>query len=437
MQPFARLRTTKLTHLLDFALVFGGVAFATGTSFLLKVCIGRNLGPGQLGIFGICYAFLTVVSMLADLGMRYSLVNLASKAVVEENPERARRLVVAGMLAKLVGGLLVALIGWLLAPSVALHFLRKPELIPFLKITSVGVAIWSLWDGLEGALHVRHRFSWGAACRILLEFLRLVAFATLWFYAQGHYLTLDRFMWLYFATPLAALAVGGFLLKVLYTRGKHSTEARFQQAELIELLTFSRGIFFYRSASVVLLFLDGLMLARYGQLQDVGLYEAAKGLAFALLLISETLQQVLLPKVNQIRTIQEIKNLVRQSGRYFAVLFLSAIAWMVIANPFLALFGKAFTEQSVRITFDIMVMVTLFTIPSTIWSTVLLTLDRPITLGCIASCQVALGVILYPLAIPIAGPLSTAATALTLQIVGSIAYGATLYLEVKKRSRAA
>lgn len=436
MQVFARIRNPKIAHLIDFALVLGGTAFATGTGFLLKVLIGRNLGPGQLGIFGICYAFLTIVSMLADLGVRYSLINLASRAVNEENFTRARRLVAAGMLIKLVGGLLVALLGWLIAPTVAEHLLHKPQLTPFLQITSIGVAIWSLWDGLEGALQVRQKFSWGAGCRIILEFLRLVAFAALWGGFLGKSLTLDRFMWLYFATPIAALLIGAVMVKKLFTRGPDSNEARIKKAELKELLVFSRGIFFYRSASIVLLFMDSLMLTRYGILDEVGLYEAAKGLAFALLLVSESLQQVLLPKVNQIKTIAQIKELVKKSGRYFAALFVSAMIWMAVASPFLALFGEAFTQPGVGTTFYLMVTVTLFTIPSTIWSTVLLTLDQPLTLGCIATGQVILGLILYPLAVPLGGPVATAATALTLQVVGSAAYGGALYREVKKREAA-
>ena len=139
--------------------------------------------------------------------------------------------------------------------------------------------------------------------------------------------------------------------------------------------------------------------------------------------------------MNQIKTIEQIKELVKKSGRYFAALFASAMVWMAVASPFLGLFGEAFTQPGVATTFYLMVTVTLFTIPSTIWSTVLLTLNRPITLGLIASGQVALGLILYPIAIPIAGPVSTAATAHTLQVVGSFAYGFALYKEVKRREQ--
>lgn len=434
MTILERLRSPRLAHLLDFGLVLGGTAFATGAGFLIKVFLGRLLGPDKLGIFGACYAFLTVVSVLADLGVRYSLVNLASREDGGHS-ERAKRLVVGGLFLKLLGSTLVALGGWLLGPFLAVSFLHKPELAPYLQITAIGVCIWALWDGLEGSLHVRQKFSWGAACRILFEGTRLLAFASLWAYQDGSYLTLDRYMWLYFLAPLLALAVGAVMLNKLYHPGEHR-EPLLQRNELAELVRYSRGIFFFRSASGTLMFLDSLMLTRYGQLSDVGLYEAAKGLAFALLLVSESLQMVLLPKVNQIKTLVEVKTLVKRSGRYFAVLFLSAMLWMFMAAGFLGLFGKAFTTPEVAHTFYLMVAVTLFTIPSTIFSTVLLTLDKPITLGCIALSQVVLGIAIYPQTIPMGGPLATAATALGLQVYGCCVYALALRNEVRGRERA-
>lgn len=423
----------RIAHLMDFCLVLGGTAFATGAGFLIKVFLGRLLGPGQLGIFGACFAFLTVVSVLADLGVRYSLVNLASRALSEGDEERAQRLVFGGLFLKLFGSLAIAAVGWLTAPALATSILQKPELGPYLQMTSVGVCVWALWDALEGALHARLKFSWGAGCRIVFELLRMLFFAGLWAHAGGAYLTLDRYLWLYFLAPLASLVIGAVMLAKLYhPRGL----GLLHRAELEELVRFSRGIFFFRSASVTLMFLDSIMLTRFGELSDLGLYEAAKGLAFALLLVSESLQMVLLPKVNQIKTLVEIKSLVKRSGRYFAVLFLSALLWMVIAAPFLGLFGKAFTDPVVARTFQIMVAVTLFTIPAAIFSTVLLSLNRPITLGCIALGQVILGAVIYPTTVTTGGPVGTALTALGLQILGCLAYAFALRREVRAREAA-
>ena len=423
----------RIAHLMDFCLVLGGTAFATGAGFLIKVFLGRLLGPGQLGIFGACFAFLTVVSVLADLGVRYSLVNLASRALSEGDEERAQRLVFGGLFLKLFGSLAIAAVGWLTAPALATSILQKPELGPYLQMTSVGVCVWALWDALEGALHARLKFSWGAGCRIVFELLRMLFFAGLWAHAGGAYLTLDRYLWLYFLAPLASLVIGAVMLAKLYhPRGL----GLLHRAELEELVRFSRGIFFFRSASVTLMFLDSIMLTRFGELSDLGLYEAAKGLAIALLLVSESLQMVLLPKVNQIKTLVEIKSLVKRSGRYFAVLFLSALLWMVIAAPFLGLFGEAFTDPVVARTFQIMVAVTLFTIPAAIFSTVLLSLNRPITLGCIALGQVILGAVIYPTTVTTGGPVGTALTALGLQILGCLAYAFALRREVRAREAA-
>ncbi len=423
----------RIAHLMDFCLVLGGTAFATGAGFLIKVFLGRLLGPGQLGIFGACFAFLTVVSVLADLGVRYSLVNLASRALSQGDEERAQRLVFGGLFLKLFGSLAIAAVGWLTAPALATSILQKPELGPYLQMTSVGVCVWALWDALEGALHARLKFSWGAGCRIVFELLRMLFFAGLWAHAGGAYLTLDRYLWLYFLAPLASLMIGAVMLAKLYhPRGL----GLLHRAELEELVRFSRGIFFFRSASVTLMFLDSIMLTRFGELSDLGLYEAAKGLAFALLLVSESLQMVLLPKVNQIKTLVEIKSLVKRSGRYFAVLFLSALLWMVIAAPFLGLFGEAFTDPVVAKTFQIMVAVTLFTIPAAIFSTVLLSLNRPITLGCIALGQVILGAAIYPTTVTTGGPVGTALTALGLQVLGCLAYAFALGREVRAREAA-
>ena len=414
--------------LLDFGLVLGGTAFATGTGFFLKVVIGRRLGADELGLFALCYAILTTVSILADFGIRYSMVNLGSR-VLEENPARVRSLVAAGMLVKFVGGLSVALVGWLVAPYVAEFLFHKPEVIPFVQISAVGVFLWALWDGLEGALHIRQRFSTAAALRILLEGLRLIAFLGLFFYRDGILLTMDRYMWLYFVAPAASVVVGSVLVWRLFEPSVETVKETVQ-----ELVHFSRGIFLFRSAATVLLFLDSLMLTRYGMLSDVGKFEAAKGLAYAMLLVSESLGMVLLPKVNRIQSLDGIRNLLRRCGFYFCVLVVTAGVWLVVAANLLVLFGEQFTVPEVVTTFQIMVAVTLFTIPSTILGTVLMSLRRPDALGKIGTFQVILGCLLYPVTCVQGGIIGTALTGLVLQLVGSLAMGMVLASEIRGKT---
>lgn len=418
------MRLPSLRSMVDFGLVLGGTAFATGTGFVLKVFIGRNLGADALGVFAMCYAVLTVASILADVGIRYSMVNLGAR-ILKDDPEKVRSYVAAGLLVKLVAGLVVLGLGWLLSEWIAAVLFRKPDLAPFLKITSVGVFLWALWDGLEGALHIKQRFSTASALRILMDAARLASFFGLFFYRDGVLLTMDRFMWLYFGAIGLSVAVGLVLVGLTLKPTVRNLE---EQAR--ELIRFSRGVFFYRSCTMVLLFLDSLALTRYGSLDQVGQFEAAKGLAYALLLVSESLGMVLLPKVNQIKSLAEIKDLLRRFAVYFGVLTVAALAWLSVAGRFLVLFGPDFTQPQVVRTFQIMVVATLFTIPSTILGMVLLSLGRPGVLGRIALFQVVLGVLIYPVTTVQGGIIGTALTGLGLQLLGALFMAGVLRAEI-------
>ncbi|MBI3925175.1 MAG: oligosaccharide flippase family protein [Armatimonadetes bacterium] len=419
-----RFRLPSFRSLMDFGIVLGGTAFATATGFILKVFIGRHLGPDALGVFALCYAVFTVMSIVADVGIRFSMVNLGARCV-QDRAERVGEFVAAGLLVKLAAGATVLLLGWLLAPLVASTVFHKPELSPFLQITSVGIFLWSLWDGLEGALHIRQRFSGASALRILMDAGRLAAFFALFFYRDGLLLTMDRFMWLYFLCPGLSVAVGALVVWAVLRPAAADLAAHTR-----ELVVFSRGIFFYRSCTMLLLFMDSLMLTRYGALEQVGQFEAAKGLAYALLLVSESLGMVLLPKVNQLQSLPELKDMLRRMMAYLAILSVAAVVWLSFAGHFLVFFGPKFTLPQVVSTFQILVVATLFTIPSTIMGTVLMSLHKPGVLGRIAALQVVLGLLVYPFSCTYAGIMGAAITGVSLQFVGALSMAVVLRSEV-------
>ena len=401
--------------LLDFGLIFGGMAFATAAGFILKVLIGRGLGDTGLGIFAMCYPTLTVTTTLGDVGIRHSLITLASRTRAED-PVRAQGYVAAGLLLKLVTGIVVMALGWVLAPWAAEVLFRKPQVTPYLQITAMGFLLWGLWDGVEGSLQSSQRFRSSAILRVLLEGTRLTSFLVLWLGMEGRFLSMDRFLWLYFLAPLLAVLIGSWLL---------NSSLRPRSGQLLEslkrLVAFAPGVFFFRTATMALLFLDSLALARYGELSQVGQYEAAKGLAYAILVVSESLGMVLLPKVNLVKTREAMKAVLRRFMVYFAILAVAAALWLSVAGALLALFGPAFTRPEVVRTFQILVVATLFTIPATTLAMVMLALGQPGLLGRVAAAQVLLGLFTYPVTVVQFGMVGTALTTVGLQLLGVLA----------------
>ncbi len=414
--------------MLDFALVLGGTAFATGAGFALKVLIGRGLGDSALGIFGMCYATMTVVSTLGDLGIRYSLITLAARSRTEDL-HKARAFEAAGLLLKLLSGAGVLVLGWLAAPWAAEALFRKPEVAPYLQMSAFGIFLWSLWDGLEGGLQASQRFRDGAALRIVMEGARLTAFLGLWLFRDGAMLTMDRFMWLYFLAPALAVAGGAWMMAASLRPGQQDLAQRTR-----DLLSFAPGVFFYRTCTMVLLFLDSLALARYGALGQVGQFEAAKGLAYAILLVSESLGMVLLPKVNQLQSLPALKAMLRRFVAYFVVVGVVALAWLSVAGALLALFGPSFTQPQVVRTFQILVMATLFTIPATTMGMILLSLGQPGALGKVAAGQVVLGLLAFPFTAVQGGLVGTALTTTSLQLLGVVALALLLRGQVAGRT---
>lgn len=406
--------------LLDFAIVLAGTGFATGTGFILKIFIGRRLGPDALGIFSVCYAILCWLAVVADLGVRYSVITLATQ-YGEKEPEHARSLVGSSLLLKGAGGFLMFLVGWLLAEPFALNLFHKPELEPFLKITATGIMLWALWDGVEGCLQLRQRFTTAALLRIAMDVCRLVAFFALYFYLDGQMLRMDRYMWLYFLAIGVSLVLG-LPLVFAHTKPLFRNLGR----SMGELVRFSQGVFFYRLFAILLLFMDSLMLSRYGRLEQVGKFEAAKGLAYALLLVSETLGQVLLPKVNQMRSGADYRSFLARFTRYIGALALAGIVWMFGAGKLLVLFGKQFQDPAVVTTFEVLVFSTLALMPATVMGTVLLSLKRPGLLAIVGAVQVALGFVLYPLACQ-QDIVQAAYCGATLQGVGAVILWILLY----------
>lgn len=397
---------------LDFLIVLAGTTFATATGFILKIAIGRQLGADALGIFCICYGMLSTLAVVGDFGVRYAVITLATP-LLGEKPQRASSMVGSALILKLIGGVSLMTLGWLLADWTAHSWFHKENLSPFLRITVSGVFLWSLWDGLEGCLQIKQRFTKAALLRIAMDLIRLVSYFGLCFYQNGRFLTMDRFMWLYFLSIGVSLLLG---LPMLWRELQPRFDAWKEDAAT--LLRFSGWIFAYRLFVLLLLFLDSLCLSRWSGLTEVGHFEAAKGLAYAMLLVSETLGQVLLPKVSQLRTPESLAQFLSRFYRYLGALGLCAALWMLMAGNLLVLFGSRFQDPTVLQTFKILVIASMSLMPSTVMGTLLMSLHRTRALGLLALGQVILALGGYSVACRV-GIVATASTTAGVQVLGA------------------
>jgi O-antigen/teichoic acid export membrane protein len=137
-----------------------------------------------------------------------------------------------------------------------------------------------------------------------------------------------------------------------------------------------------------------------------------------MLLISETLGQVLLPKVSQLQTRADLVRFLQRFYRYLGSLCLAALVWTAVAGKLLFLFGKNFQDPSVLQTFQVLVIASLALMPATVVGTVLIGQHQAKQLGLISIIQVVLALAIYSQTAKL-GIVPTAACTAGIQCLGA------------------
>lgn len=379
-----------------FVLMLMAMGISTVSGFGIKVFLARSLGPEALGAFALCYALLYVTGTLADLGVRQGLVSLVSRSQEPDGPE-AVRLWSCACLIKTAAGLVATVAGLLLAEPVARLVFHKPPLAPYFCAVAVGFSVWSAWDLLEGALQIRLRFGFAASLRATIDGLRLVSLYVMW---ALHLQDMRAYMWLYVLTPLLLMPVA------LYIGRPHVSRAFLDRLphEGATLWRFSRLVFLYRLFALVLTVLDSFTLGRFHDLDALGYYEAAKGIAYIVLLANEAMNFVLLPRVTAFADPGEYRRFLVRFAWCFAGAAAFAPVVLFVAPWILAVFGRSFGEPRMLGIVKILVPGCLCVLPLSMVSMVMMSLRKPEIPARVSVVQVLAAAVAYGLVVPRWGP---------------------------------
>lgn len=401
--------------------------FAMGVStvsgFGIKVTLARSLGAEALGAFALCYALLYVVGTLVDLGVRQGLVSLISRSQDADGDE-AVRFWNCAILIKMGASAAATVVGVALAEPIAQSVFHKPTLAPYFYAVAVGFSVWSAWDLLEGSLQIRLRFGFAASLRATIDALRLLSLYGLWAF---HLQDVQVFMWLYVLVPLLMFPVAWRIGAPRVSRGllcRHPSEEGV-------LWQFSRHVFLYRLFALVLTVLDSFTLGRFFSLDSLGYYEAAKGIAYIVLLANEAMNFVLLPRVTAFADPEEYRRFLTRFAWCFAGAAAFAPAVLFVAPWILAIFGKGFMEPRMLGIVRILVPGCLCVLPLSMVSMVMMGLHKPEVPARIAVVQVVVAALSYVWVVPRFGPEGAAWVNTSSQALGMVLGLAVLRNEMR------
>jgi O-antigen/teichoic acid export membrane protein len=313
--------------------LFGGIAFEIGVSFLAKLIIARELGRFDYGVVSVGITTMTMVSMLSLLGLNTGV----ARYLPRDDDRRFRRGVLWSAYVVVVPLSLLAALGvYLLAGAIATGVFGDPAVAPVLRTFAAAIPLVSfvtLTIGVSrGVTDVVPRLAiqnltvplsrFGFIALALL--LGLGAVGVSWAYVLAH--------------ALGALGAGYYLVRRTDLLSHGSKQWLFG-----ELLRFSGPLLVTTSMVMVFSNMDTYVLGYFWGTGPVGVYNVVYPVAEMMVVVLTSFSFLFMPLLSNIHA--------RGDEEEMARIYRIVTKWVfVISYPLLVLF-VVFGHEAIRFTF--------------------------------------------------------------------------------------
>lgn len=137
--------------LIDVQWAFISIVTASLAHFILRIILGRELGPDGLGVYTLAFTIYLFGMQFAAFGIGSAL----TKYVAEFLDDRAtiRNYVSSGMTSSIITGTLMGVVLFLLAPYIAISFFHVPELESMIQLTALCYPFIAVQKAVNGTLN--------------------------------------------------------------------------------------------------------------------------------------------------------------------------------------------------------------------------------------------------------------------------------------------
>ncbi|MGH6942833.1 MAG: lipopolysaccharide biosynthesis protein [Geminicoccaceae bacterium] len=304
--------------------------------------LARLLEPAEVGAYFLALSLITVLALLAQVGMSRPMVKLVASALATDRPHAARHAIRVGMVVTLaVGGVLAIGLAdgpgrWLI--SVLRDGERLGAMLPILALMVLAFALMELAaETLRGFQDLRSASAFGdyLAQRLLL----VLILAVLWWSGRPSDLALVLTAALAAAAAVLVAAFGSVVRHVT-TLGRHG-----EPWSIAEILRHGAPFMLVRLTALLWAGADLWVLAAFRPTAEVGVYAAASRMAMLVGIPLAVCNAVLAPVIAELHSRNE-KDRLQKVIRAAATL--GALPSLLVVALFLAfgdrLLGALFTE---------------------------------------------------------------------------------------------
>jgi O-antigen/teichoic acid export membrane protein len=382
-----KLRNSSLLE--DSFWALSGNVFGKGLALIASVCIARFLGKDVFGMYGLIRTILLSVAVFSTFGLGYT----ATKFVAEyskNQPNRVSAIISNIMQITLVTGSLFAILLFVFSKQIA-TYLEASNLYNAIRYLAIIVIFNSITTTQVGMLAGFKKFK--AVARINLMngiFMFVCSVGLTYFYGLNGALL-----------ALLMAQILNCLQNYLEVRksikelniSKDNTKYSIKQ----ELITFSFPVALQEMLYSLLTWITPVLLVKFSNFGEVGMYNAAQQWSSVILFIPGTLRNVILSHISSDTDNhkKQVKTLHRMLLINFLATFVPFIVVFLFSGLIEKLYGNTFT--SLKIVLNVSVCTTIFSTLSNVFKQYFMAINRAwVTFWCrLGNCILVLVLFIY------------------------------------------
>ena len=310
---------------------FISLAIASFLHLLLRVVLGRELGPSGLGLYTLVFTIYVFGLQFVTFGIGSALTRYIAR--YHDDLPKIREYVTSGVLGSILSGTVMGILLYLLSGIISIQFFHNPEMTELLKITAFCFPFISMQKVVIGTLNGLRKMKWYAFVNIIQNVSVVVTSLIL-------VLLLDMGVrGAVIGLVVPTIVIG--LLSLIGTRGYFSIRMGILRTALNELLLF--GFYIVLSSAIGMLntHIDSVMIGYFMGETDVGYYAVAIVLIQGMLLIPQAVEKVMTAATSNYCGKNDYKNLIKLIKKCVAVIFVIDAIILFL----LVLFGQFLIEN--------------------------------------------------------------------------------------------
>lgn len=131
--------------------LFTGRFLSLAILALCSIIVARLLGPENYGLYALSLVMPTLLTGLIDFGVNPALTRFSAKLRAEGKTQLAANMLKAGFIFKLITGTAMSILCFVLSDVFAIYVLNRPEIGPFIKLTSLQIFFQTVYVTLNSS----------------------------------------------------------------------------------------------------------------------------------------------------------------------------------------------------------------------------------------------------------------------------------------------